>query len=240
MNREWNPNVDREGYLGANKLSGHHQDLRSLETKERILVVSRSLFSRFGFEGTSIREIAKHSQVNVAAVNYHFKNKETLFWSIILDSHRRTEGVLRELAARTKDSMALAMLVFDYFLEQKEVVRNTMKLILSEGLTPPENSEVAERLNCSYGPPGGQYLAEKIQSEVSFPLSEEGQIWGVKVIFGSIVYWTSMCATSRIKQLACHRPLLKPEQIRRDVAHIVASTLAYLDMHPQLFQAKTE
>ena len=49
------------------------------DTKTKILEVARLLFADQGFEGTSIREIAKAADVNIASVNYHFNNKENLF-----------------------------------------------------------------------------------------------------------------------------------------------------------------
>ena len=50
------------------------------DTREKILGAASTLFAKSGFEGTSIREIAAEADVNLAAVNYHFKNKQTLYW----------------------------------------------------------------------------------------------------------------------------------------------------------------
>ena len=56
---------------------------QGIGTKTRILEVARVLFAERGFEGTSIREIAKAAEVNVASVNYHFAGKENLFLEIL-------------------------------------------------------------------------------------------------------------------------------------------------------------
>ena len=52
---------------------------QSTDTKQKIMEVARVLFANQGFEGTSVREIAKAAEVNIASVNYHFSNKENLF-----------------------------------------------------------------------------------------------------------------------------------------------------------------
>ena len=51
----------------------------SENTRERLLVAAREVFSEHGFKGATIREICSRAGVNVAAVNYHFKGKEALF-----------------------------------------------------------------------------------------------------------------------------------------------------------------
>jgi AcrR family transcriptional regulator len=49
------------------------------DTKTRILDAAENLFAAKGFHNTSLREITKEAGVNLAAVNYHFGSKESLF-----------------------------------------------------------------------------------------------------------------------------------------------------------------
>jgi AcrR family transcriptional regulator len=48
-------------------------------TKENILNAAESIFAEKGYNASSIRAIVNAAGVNIAAVSYHFKNKETLF-----------------------------------------------------------------------------------------------------------------------------------------------------------------
>ena len=52
-------------------------------TKDRLLDAAETLFTENSFENVSIRELALAADVNVAAVNYHFQNKENLFHEVI-------------------------------------------------------------------------------------------------------------------------------------------------------------
>jgi len=52
--------------------------MASLRTKERILQAAEELFAEHGFSGTSLRQLTKLANVNLAAVNYHFGSKENL------------------------------------------------------------------------------------------------------------------------------------------------------------------
>jgi AcrR family transcriptional regulator len=48
-------------------------------TRLKILQAAGPLFAAHGFDGTSIRDITRAAEVNVAAVNYHFRSKEDLY-----------------------------------------------------------------------------------------------------------------------------------------------------------------
>lgn len=60
------------------------KDKKSKTTsKEQIFSSAQSLFSKEGFAAVSVRDIATHANVNLALVNYHYKNKENLYLDCI-------------------------------------------------------------------------------------------------------------------------------------------------------------
>lgn len=48
-------------------------------TRELILAAARRLFAEYGFEGTSLREVARDAQVDPAMVHHFFSSKDELF-----------------------------------------------------------------------------------------------------------------------------------------------------------------
>ncbi|HOI15201.1 MAG TPA: CerR family C-terminal domain-containing protein [Geobacteraceae bacterium] len=54
-------------------------DTELSETRTRILEAAASIFAEYGFAATTIRMICGLARVNLAAVNYHFGNKEGLY-----------------------------------------------------------------------------------------------------------------------------------------------------------------
>ncbi len=52
-------------------------------TKDRILKIATKLFAQKGYDGTSIRDIVKAANVNVAMVSYYWGGKKELFHGII-------------------------------------------------------------------------------------------------------------------------------------------------------------
>jgi AcrR family transcriptional regulator len=53
------------------------------DTKDKILDAAEGLFADHGFAATSLRQITTEANVNLAAVNYHFKSKEALLSAVI-------------------------------------------------------------------------------------------------------------------------------------------------------------
>jgi len=62
----------------------------AIETKARILSVAEDIFSRDGFDGARVDDIAKEAGVNKALIYYYFKSKneilDTLFSKLIEDA----------------------------------------------------------------------------------------------------------------------------------------------------------
>jgi len=57
-------------------------------TPDRIIEVATLLFADHGFEKTTIRQISEAAGVNVAAINYHFSDKEALYFEVLARAHR--------------------------------------------------------------------------------------------------------------------------------------------------------
>ena len=52
-------------------------------TRQRVLQAAAEIFARQGFEKTTVREICLAAGANVAAVNYHFRDKQALYDAVL-------------------------------------------------------------------------------------------------------------------------------------------------------------
>jgi AcrR family transcriptional regulator len=57
-------------------------------TKARLLDAAGSEFAERGFDGATVRAISLKARANVAAVNYHFGDKEHLYLAAVIEAHR--------------------------------------------------------------------------------------------------------------------------------------------------------
>jgi AcrR family transcriptional regulator len=56
-------------------------------TKYRILEAAGEVFAEFGFQKATIRKICKRAGVNLASINYHFGEKEKLYFEVLEYGH---------------------------------------------------------------------------------------------------------------------------------------------------------
>lgn len=58
------------------------------DTRTRILSSAGEVFAAKGFRGATVREICRRAEVNLAAVNYHFGDKQALYQETVAEAHR--------------------------------------------------------------------------------------------------------------------------------------------------------
>lgn len=59
-------------------------------TRERILAAARRSFAEEGYRATTVAEICRRAEANIAAVNYHFGSKEALYREAWRSAHQAT------------------------------------------------------------------------------------------------------------------------------------------------------
>ncbi len=60
----------------------------SVETRELILNAAGRIFAEHGFHATTVRQITREAGVNIASVNYHFRDKGELYVSVLKRAHQ--------------------------------------------------------------------------------------------------------------------------------------------------------
>lgn len=70
------------------------------DTREKLLAAALAQFSEHGYDGASIRDIARAAEVNIALVSYHFGSKEQLYHELLrVIARRRMQTGLDALTA---------------------------------------------------------------------------------------------------------------------------------------------
>ena len=89
-----------------------------MNTKETILSTAMKLFGQKGFEGTSVRDIAKAAGVNLAMINYYFGSKEKLFENVVEYKASGIKGVFAELEKSSIPQIDKVYKIIDSYIER--------------------------------------------------------------------------------------------------------------------------
>lgn len=57
-------------------------------TRQRLIEAAGELFAEFGFRDVTVRRICLRAGANIAAVNYHFRDKESLYREVVLSAYK--------------------------------------------------------------------------------------------------------------------------------------------------------
>jgi TetR/AcrR family transcriptional regulator, regulator of cefoperazone and chloramphenicol sensitivity len=69
------------------------------ETKGRLIAAASALFAERGFHGTKVRDIATRAGVNLAAGNYHYGSKKTLYVEVLRAQFAEVQDLLTRRGA---------------------------------------------------------------------------------------------------------------------------------------------
>lgn len=69
-----------------------------VSTKDKIINAAVQLFNQKGYSGTSVREIAKSADVNVAHISYYFKGKGGLMEHLVSEFYEGYTEALEKAA----------------------------------------------------------------------------------------------------------------------------------------------
>jgi AcrR family transcriptional regulator len=60
----------------------------SPSTRDRLIEAAGELFAELGFQEVTVRQICLKAGANIAAVNYHFRDKDSLYREVVIGAYR--------------------------------------------------------------------------------------------------------------------------------------------------------
>lgn len=148
---------------------------RDQDTRQRLIKTAATLFADKGFRNVTVREICQGAGANVAAVNYHFRDKFGLYRAIVetaIEVMRETnEATLEAGRGQPPDERLRAYVhVFLARLDGHDRTSWIHKLMAREIEEPTEALELVGR---EVMVPRHEYLARIVSDIVGIPPTDE-------------------------------------------------------------------
>ena len=105
-----------------------------MKTKQKLVQVSGRLFAQHGYDGVSIRDIAKAAGVNLGAVTYHFGSKESLFGEVLLTKITPFNAIAEEVEASRETPERKLYLLLERYAMRLLHTDPSVKVFFAEAL----------------------------------------------------------------------------------------------------------
>jgi AcrR family transcriptional regulator len=181
-------------------------------SRERIVEAASTEFTRRGFAGARVEEIANRAQCNKALVYHYFEDKASLFKHVL----QCKMAHLSALAVHEGDASAFAELageVFDFYSENPELTRLAMWEALDFGAHNPVPNEEERRAR----------FAERVadveraqQAGIVDPALDARHL--LITLMGIVTHWFAFPQNAR---LICSEDPFTPEALKLRRAHVV-------------------
>jgi AcrR family transcriptional regulator len=200
--------------------------MAAASTREKLVEAAGRVFAERGYRATTVREIAKRSGANVAAVNYHFGDKLGLYTEVLQQSVRtaRVDAINSALDqnAPPEDILRAVIRARLQSVTRPNLQEWRFRILVHELVQPtPALSRVVNEVSR----PIYKRLLELIGSIIDLPPKHEKTRLCVHSIMGQILVY--VLAGPLLTQLWPELEMT-PEQVDRIAEHIWDFSLAYL------------
>ncbi|MBB6695881.1 TetR/AcrR family transcriptional regulator [Cohnella xylanilytica] len=110
------------------------------DVKVRLLLAAKKLFSRQGFDGTTIRQICEEANANVALISYHFGGKDNIFKAIFDYSFPR--AMIRQAFEEPVDPVTGMRMMIREVIHYQERDPQLVRIIQHESVHSPARTEI--------------------------------------------------------------------------------------------------
>lgn len=101
-------------------------------TKQKIIEAAYKEFAEKGYEGTRVQKIAERANINKAMLHYYYKNKETLYETVIEYFHKLFDDIIANKNVDANDRQSFIKQSVDAYYEIFFLYPDFKKIFLQE------------------------------------------------------------------------------------------------------------
>lgn len=202
------------GDLLADGVRPNQRAIAKQRTREKILAAAAELFATRGYEGATIRDIARGAGMSTGAVFASFADKSDLFGEIVAAEQLALEAAMLA-AAETRDDQPMVLAMFNAAAERHMADLALFQATMSAIWTPGLGKSLRRRLRRR---PTTVLIAEAVKADLGDAELDR--------TFVAELLWDAYISTLRRASLD-ETPLAEVKaRLRRQIAHIYAAAQA--------------
>jgi len=204
------------------------------ETAFRIIAAAGAVFAERGFQNTTIRQITARAGVNIAAVNYHFRDKEELYMQVLREAKRHVSWIrIQELEGSPEERFRAFIERFvGSLLDPQRPLWHGRILAMEMAHPTPALDVIIKELTAPFYKDARTLVGQVVSARVS-PVDLD--LLTLSVI-GQCVFYAS--SRPMVEQLAVDLGK-HPQRIEKIAAHIAGFSLAALYASPSRTSVKS-
>jgi AcrR family transcriptional regulator len=138
------------------------------DAKQKLIQTARLLFSQKGFEGTSTRDIARESGLNISLISYYFGGKEGLYKQVFMSFGEHIAKVIDDTLAsfqglemNQKNFVEEVKLIITMFIDLHDQNKDMANLMWREKLEGMHHSkEIQDQIFLPIGNKMSEFIAQ--------------------------------------------------------------------------------
>lgn len=197
-------------------------------TKSKIANVAKKLFSKNGLNGTSVRQIANAAQVNISAINYHFKNKDNLYNEIFHIEYAKISNGIENLYSSCQNLDDLSYSTFNYLNKNSQTLLFLFHSFLNMDLDP---NDICAKDIRHIGPIGSKTFLKQIDDDLKklgLEISVDQKMWAIRVILTSIIHHSIGLQSPLLKKINGKVPYLHPSKKEESIRNISTAIFNFM------------
>ena len=204
-------------------------------TRNKIISIAAELFAKNGYDRTSIREISSEADVNLASINYHFKNKQNLYMQVLDNNIDTMESEMEVIINDSEDFKDCSWKLFVHFKQNSHLFLNCFRLFITNNLPIDENNLPEWCTPEEFNPPAFHAMKAKYKKDLPEGTPEKGIEWATRHIFNSIAHSNLILSASITKLMEDQVDYLSDENKKRSLELLIDSTTNFLKENPDKF-----
>lgn len=187
------------------------KQVRSQETRTSIINAATRLFSRKGFDGTTLKEIAKEAKVHTPLISYYFDSKEQLWYAC---ATKQLDKLIDTFNARVRDLNGMDADIALKFI-YRDIFHFTAKNVAFHHLlaheSRPENEGFLEKILKEHVKPVVTHIVSLIEEAQEKGSLVKGDPYRLHYMMLGAITMTIGSATHEYKALTGRDPFSEDE-----------------------------